>query len=36
MKLYYFGVYARGEAVRMTLWKAGVQYEDVRVAHANW
>jgi glutathione S-transferase len=31
MKLYYFDVYGRGEGIRMTLWHAKAQYEDVRL-----
>ena len=31
MKLYYFNVYGRAEAIRMALWKAGVDYEDFRL-----
>ena len=31
MKVYYFDIYGRAEAMRMMLWKAGVAYEDVRV-----
>ena len=36
MKFYYFPIYGRGEPVRMALWKAGVQYEDVRVKSEDW
>ena len=31
MKLYYLNIYGRGEPIRMMLWKAGVQYEDIRI-----
>lgn len=31
MKLFYFGVYARGEPIRMVLTKAGVPFEDNRM-----
>ena len=36
MKFYYFDVHGRGEHVRMTLWKAGVQFDDVRVTGPTW
>ena len=36
MKLIYFNVYGRAEAIRMALWKAGIQYEDIRPAFAEW
>ena len=31
VKLYYFDVYARGEPIRMCLWYAGVDYEDINL-----
>ena len=36
MKFYYFDLYAKGEPIRMALWKAGVQYEDVRPTGPSW
>ena len=36
MKLYYFDVYAKAEPIRMLFYKAGIQYEDVRVAFKDW
>ena len=36
MKFYYFDAYGRGESVRMILWKAGVQFEDIRVTGPTW
>lgn len=36
MKLYYFDVPARGEAIRMLLRHAQVPFEDVRVTFADW
>jgi hypothetical protein len=36
MKFYYFNVHGRGDCIRMALWKAGVQYEDVRLAGPSW
>ena len=36
MKLYYFGVYGRGEPIRMVLHKAGVEFEDVRFTQDQW
>ena len=36
MKLVYFNLYARGEPIRMLLWKAGVKYEDHRVSFEMW
>lgn len=32
----YFGVYGRAEASRMCLWKAGVEYENIKVPFADW
>ena len=36
MKFIYFNVYGRGEAVRMALWKSGVEFEDVRPTFPEW
>jgi glutathione S-transferase len=36
MKLYYFDVYGRGEGLRMLLWHAKVQYEDVRLSEEDF
>jgi len=36
MKLYYFDLYGKAECIRMTLHKAKVQYEDVRVTGDSW
>ena len=36
MKFHYFDVYGRGEPIRMALWKAGVQFEDLRVTGPSW
>ena len=36
MKLYYFPIYGLGEPIRMALWKAGIQYENVMVSEADW
>ena len=35
-KLYYLDVYARAEPIRMALWKAKVDYEDVRLNWMAW
>ena len=31
IKVYYFDYYGKGEAIRMALWKAGVDFEDIIV-----
>jgi hypothetical protein len=31
MKVYYFALYGKAEAIRMLLTKAGVEFEDVRL-----
>lgn len=31
IKLHYFGIFARGEAIRMLLTKAAVPFEDIRL-----
>ena len=36
MKFYYFGLYARGEPIRMALKKAGVEHEDIRLTGDSW
>jgi len=36
MKLTYFNKYGRGEAIRMALWKAGVEFEDIRLTPEEW
>jgi len=36
MKLYYFGLYARGEPIRVLLNHAGVEYENVTLAGEAW
>ena len=36
MKLYYCDVYARAEPVRMALWKAGVDFENITLTVAQW
>ena len=36
VKLYYFDLFARAEPMRMALWKAGVEYEDIRVTGQSW
>ena len=36
MKIYYFDLYARAEATRMMLSKAGVVYEDCRLTGSLW
>ena len=35
-KLYYFDIYGVGESIRMALYHAKVEFEDVRVASADW
>ena len=36
MKFIYFNAHGRGDCVRMALWKADFQYEDVRLAGPTW
>ena len=36
MKFIYFNVYGRGEAIRMALWKSGVECEDIRPSFSEW
>ena len=36
MKVIYFDLYGRAEPIRMMLAKAGVEFEDKRVTHAEW
>ena len=36
MKLYYFDVYGRGEAIRLLLNHSGTEYEDVRMKGEEW
>jgi len=36
MKVYYFDIYGKAEAIRMLLSKAGVAFEDVRVSGESW
>ena len=36
MKFIYFNAHGRGDCIRMALWKAGVQYEDVRFTGPSW
>ena len=36
MKVYYFDIYAKGEPIRMSLWKAGVEFEDCRLTGPAW
>lgn len=33
---HYFQLYARGEPIRMALWKAGIEYNDNRVTGDDW
>ena len=35
-KITYFDLFARAEPIRMALWKAGVEFEDNRVAGADF
>ena len=36
IKLVYFDIRGRGEAIRMTLEAAGQKYEDVRIQLSDW
>jgi glutathione S-transferase len=36
MKLYYFDLYGKAECIRMTLYKAKVEFEDIRVSGDSW
>ena len=36
IKLTYFDLFGRIEPIRMCLWKAGVEYEDIRVSGPSW
>ena len=36
MKLVYFDIYGKAEPIRMALWKAGIEYEDVRLNKEGW
>ena len=36
MKLHYFNFYGRAEAIRMALWKAGVNFEDIQNSYQEW
>ena len=36
MKFFYFGIYGRGEGIRMMLAHAHVQFEDVRLSMQEW
>ena len=36
MKLYYFPLYARGEAIRIMLSHAKQPFEDIRVSFQDW
>jgi glutathione S-transferase len=36
VKVYYFDMYGKGEPIRMILTHAKVEFEDVRISHADW
>ena len=36
IKVTYFDLFARAEPIRMCLWKAGVEFEDIRVGGDSW